>query len=232
MVFIKKIEARGVKSYGNNVISIKFDQSFTAITGPNGSGKSNIIDSIVFCIGQNSPKKLRVDRLTSLIYDGGSSAKRPQSVRVSVSFDNTARRIPVDADTVTVTRELTQNSENYYLLNGKQVNRTSIMEMLELALITPEGLNIVPQGLITRLSELVPDEKRDLIEEVIGVAQFDEKKIRAIEQLRDADTRLQVALARIEEMKNRVDELECERNDQLRLKMLEDEIRWLKAVLT
>lgn len=232
MVFIKKIEARGFKSYGNNVFSIKFDQSFTAITGPNGSGKSNIIDSIVFCIGQNSPKKLRVDRLTSLIYDGGSSAKRPQSVRVSVSFDNTARRIPVDADTVTVTRELTQNSENYYLLNGKQVNRTSIMEMLELALITPEGLNIVPQGLITRLSELVPDEKRDLIEEVIGVAQFDEKKIRAIEQLRDADTRLQVALARIEEMKNRVDELECERNDHLRLKMLEDEIRWLKAVLT
>lgn len=231
MVFIKKIEARGFKSFGNSAFTLKFDHPFTAITGPNGSGKSNIIDSIIFCLGQNSPKKLRVDRLSSLIYDGGQSVKRPQSVRVSVTFDNSARRIPVDSDTVTVTRDLSQTGENHYLLNGKQVTKTVVTELLNLALITPEGLNFVPQGMITRLSELVPEEKRGLIEEIVGVAQFDEKKHRSMEQLREADMKLQVALARIEEMKNRVDALECERNDQLRLKMLEDEIRWLKAVI-
>ncbi len=231
MVFIKKMEARGFKSLGNKTVTVKFDQDFTAITGPNGSGKSNIIDSLIFCLGQNSPKKLRVNRLTSLIYDGGTSAKRPQSIRVSITFDNSSRRIPVDSDIVTVTRELRQTGENHYLLNGKRIAKTALIELLDLALIAPEGLNLVPQGMITRLSELTPDEKRGLIEEIVGVAQFDDKKKRALDQLREADTKLQVALARIGEMKNRVESLECEMNDQLRLKILEDDIRWLKSVI-
>jgi chromosome segregation protein len=231
MVFIKKVEARGFKSLGDKTVLVKFDPSFNAITGPNGSGKSNIMDSILFCLGQNSPKKLRVDRLTSLIYDGGPTVRRPQAIRVSVTLDNTTRQIPIDSDTVTVTRELRQTGENIYLLNGKRVTKSVMTETLSIALISPEGLNFVPQGIITRLSELVPDEKRGLIEEIVGVAQFDEKKERSLTQLRDADTKLQVALARIGEMKNRVDSLERERNDQLRLKILEEDIRWLKAVI-
>ena len=231
MVFIRKVEARGFKSLGDKTVVVKFEPSFNAITGPNGSGKSNIMDSILFCLGQNSPKKLRVDRLTSLIYDGGPSVKRSQSIRVSVTLDNTKRQIPLDSDTVTVTRELRQTGENIYLLNGKRVTKNVMNETLSIALISPEGLNFVPQGIITRLSELVPDEKRGLIEEIVGVAQFDEKKERALTQLRDADIKLQVALARIGEMKTHVDSLERERNDQLRLKILEEDIRWLKAVL-
>jgi chromosome segregation protein len=231
MVFIKKMEARGFKSLGDKTVSIKFDSGFNAITGPNGSGKSNIVDSIIFCLGQNSPKKLRVDRLTSLIYDGGPNVRRPQAIRVSVTLDNVSRQIPIDSDTVTVTRELRQTGENRYILNGKRVTKSAMNEVLSLALISPEGLNFVPQGVITRLSELVPDEKRGLIEEIVGVAQFDEKKDRAMTQLRNADTKLQVAMARIGEMKNRVDSLERERNDQLRLRILEEDIRWLKAVI-
>jgi len=231
MGFIKKIEARGFKSLGNKTTSIKFEQDFTAITGPNGSGKSNIMDSIMFCLGQNSSKKLRVDRLTSLIYDGGPSVKRPPVIRVTITFDNTTKRIPVDFNNVSVTRELRQTGENQYFLNGKRITKSALSELLNLALISPEGLNMVPQGVVTRLSELTPDEKRELIEEIVGVAQFDDKKRRAQDQLRDADTSLQIALARIDEKKNRVGSLESEMNDQNRLKILEDEVRWLNAVI-
>lgn len=112
MVFIRKVEARGFKSLGDKTVVVKFEPSFNAITGPNGSGKSNIMDSILFCLGQNSPKKLRVDRLTSLIYDGGPNVRRSQAIRVSVTLDNTIRQIPLDSDTVTVTRELKQTGEN------------------------------------------------------------------------------------------------------------------------
>lgn len=231
MVFIKKIEARGFKSFGSKLVTIKLDQDFTAITGPNGSGKSNIMDSIIFCLGQNSPKKLRVNKLTSLIYDGGPDIKKPQSIRVTITFDNSSRRLPIDSDNVSVTRELSYNGDNQYFLNGKRIIKKTLMDLLDIALIAPEGLNMVPQGLITRLAELNPDEKRELIEQIVGVAQFDEKKNSAQEQLREADIKLQIALARIGEMKNRVDSLESEMNDQIRLKILEDEIRWLKAVM-
>ena len=231
MVFIKKLEMRAFKSFGTKTISVQFDQGLTAITGPNGSGKSNIVDAIRFCLGENSPRMLRVPRLTSLIYDGGEGVARPPATRVSISFDNTSRTIPVDSSIVTVTRELRSSGENAYLLNGRRVLKSSLSEILGIALITPEGLNIVPQGMVTRIAEITPEEKRKLIEQVVGVSQFDEKKTEAMKQLNDADMKLQVALARIGEIKNRVDSLEGERNDQLRLKQLEDEIRWLKAVV-
>ncbi len=230
MVYIKKVETRGFKSFGSNLVTIKLDKDFTAITGPNGSGKSNIIDAIIFCLGQNSPKKLRVNKLTSLIYDGGPEIKKPQTIRVTVTFDNVSRRLPIDSNNVSVTRELTDTGENQYFLNGKRITKKALTDLMDIALIAPEGLNMVPQGLITHLAELTPDEKRELIEEIVGVAQFDEKKKSAQEQLREADIKLQIALARIGEMKNRVDSLESEMNDQIRLKILEDEIRWLKAV--
>ncbi len=231
MVFIKKLEMRAFKSFGTKTISIQFDKGLTAITGPNGSGKSNIIDAIRFCLGENSPRLLRQPRLTELIYNGGEGVARPPATRVSISFDNTSRTIPVDSSIVTITRELRSSGENVYLLNGRRVLKSSLSELLGIARIAPEGLNIVPQGMATRIAQISSEEKRKLIEQVVGVSQFDEKKTEAMRQLNDADMKLQVALARIGEIKNRVDSLEGERNDQLRLKQLEDEIRWLKAVV-
>lgn len=231
MVSLRKLEIRGFKSLGNRPVTINFDKGLTAVTGPNGSGKSNVIDAMLFCLGENSPRALRVNKLTSLIYDGGADVHRPLSTRVTLTFDNLDRAIPVDADPVTVTRELRQTGENVYYLNGKRTQKGTISELLEVALISPSGLNVVPQGMVTHLSELLPEEKRRLIEEIVGVAQFEEKKSEAMRQLRDADVKLQVAMARIGEIKNRVEALEGERNDQLRLKQLEDEIQWLKAVL-
>jgi len=228
---IKKIEVKGFKSLGDKTVSVQLEEGFTTITGPNGGGKSNFMDSIIFCLGQNSPKMLRVNRLASLIYDGGDNVRNPPTTRVSVSFDNIDRTIPVDSDLVTVTRELEKSGESTYYLNGKRTARGVLLEILNLGLITSEGFNIVPQGMVMKISEMLPDEKRKLIEEIAGVSQFDSKKSEAIKQLHEADNRLQIAMARMGEIKKRVYDLEAERNDQLRLKMLEKEIRWLQSIL-
>ena len=156
-------------------------------------------------------------------------SKNHPSAKVTLQFDNTDRRIPVDTDSVSLTRELKQSGESIYYLNGKHIQRNNLSELLEMALITSRGLNIVLQGMITRISELVPDEKRKLIEQMVGVAQFDEKKDLALRQLDEADRKLEVAMAKIGEIRDRVQQLEQERNDQLRVKQLEDQIGWLRA---
>ncbi|MGI0085089.1 MAG: AAA family ATPase, partial [Nitrososphaerales archaeon] len=229
MVHLKKVETRGFKSLGSKLISTPVERGFVAITGPNGSGKSNLLDAILFALGENSAKTLRVPNLQGLIYDGSVEEQKPSSTRVSLQFDNTDRRIPVDSDSVTITRELKISGESLYSLNGKHVQRNNLSELLEMALIASRGLNIVLQGMITRISELVPDEKRKLIEQMVGIAQFDEKKQQALTQLRDADVKLEVAMAKIGEIRDRVQSLEQQRNDQLRIKQLEDQIRWLRA---
>ncbi len=214
---------------GPKVLTTPVERGFVAITGPNGSGKSNLLDAILFCLGENSAKTLRVPNLGALIYDGSIEEQKPSSAKVTLQFDNTDRRIPVDSDSVTISRELKQTGESVYSLNGKHIQRNNLSELLEMALLTSRGLNIVLQGMITRISELVPDEKRKLIEQMVGVAQFDEKKSMALNQLKEADIKLEVAMAKIGEIRDRVQELEKERNDQLRIRQLEEQVAWLRA---
>ena len=214
MVYLKKIETKGFKSMGPKLMTIPVEKGLVAITGPNGSGKSNLLDAILFALGENSAKTLRVPNLGALIYDGSVEEQKPSSAKVTLQFDNADRRIPVDTDSVSLTRELKQSGESIYYLNGKHIQRNNLSELLEMALITSRGLNIVLQGMITRISELVPDEKRKLIEQMVGVAQFDEKKDLALKQLDEADRKLEVAMAKIGEIRDRVQALEQERNDQ------------------
>jgi chromosome segregation protein len=231
MVYIKRLEMRGFKSFGPRQTSLTLDRGLTVITGPNGSGKSNVFDAIAFCLGQNSPKALRVGRLGGLVHDDGTEATRGLTARATLTFDNVDRRIPIDADLVTISREVTGGGESLYVLNGRRTTRAAIAEVLDLALISADGLNIVPQGMVTRLSDLLPDEKRRLIEQVVGVAQFDAKRAEAMRQLQEADLKLQVAMARIGEIRSRVQSLEAERNDQLRLAQLERDVGEAKSAM-
>ena len=235
------MEMRGFKSSGARPVAVNMEPGFTVITGPNGSGKSNIADAILFAIGENSPKQLRAanGKLSGVIYDPkkeegdpGATSERPNSCRVTLQLDNNDRAIPVDNDLVTVTRELKETGENVYYLNGKKTTRTSLGEILDLAGLSPGGLNIVPQGAATRVADLTPDEKRRIIEDVVGIAKFDEKKSEAQRQLSQADQRLEVALARIGEMKSTLGSLDLQRNDLIRYNLLENQINWLRAVET
>jgi chromosome segregation protein len=228
-VHIKKLEVYGFKSFGFKNTAVHFERGLVAITGPNGSGKSNILDAIMFAIGENSPKTLRVDKFQSLFHDSHNSNHR--LIRVSLTFDNTDRGIPIDSDTVTLTRGIEgQNGESQYWLDDKKVTKTVIMELLEVVLAAPNKLNIVQQGMITRISELNSEERRKIIEDIVGLSYFDEKKAEALKQLDEADRRLEVAFARMGEIRKRIDELEAERNEHLRYDQLITELKRFKAV--
>lgn len=200
-----------------------------AITGPNGSGKSNILDAIMFAIGENSPKVLRVDKFQSLFHDSHSASTR--LIRTSLNFDNSDRGMPVDSDSVTITREMEgQTGESQYYLNRKKVTKATLMELLEIAMGNSTKLNIIQQGMITRISELNSEDRRKIIEDIIGLSYFDEKKSEALKQLDESDRRLEIAMARIDEMRKRIDELEEERNQQLRYKQLQLDLERFRAV--
>ena len=153
-----------------------------AVTGPNGSGKSNVLDAIMFAIGENSPKTLRVDKFQSLFHDSQHTSHR--LIRVSLTFNNVNRGIPVNSDSVTLTREMEgQSGDSQYYLNNKKVSKTTIMELLEVVIPGPSKLNIVQQGMITRISELNSDERRKIVEDIVGLSYFDDKKAEAIRRV-------------------------------------------------
>ena len=230
MVHVKKVEIFGFKSFGFRNTTVNFEPGLVSISGPNGSGKSNILDAIIFAMGENKPKVMRVDKLRSLIHDIEGSRRGPKMARSSVHFDNTDRKIPVDNDVVEITRELDENGENTYYLNKKKTQRSHILDLLDMANAGLGQLNAVQQGTVTRISEFTSEEKRKTIEDLIGLSYFDEKKSESIKQLDEADRRLEIALAKMGEIKKRIDELEEERNQKLRHDILERELNRYKAI--
>jgi chromosome segregation protein len=230
LVHVKKVEIFGFKSFGFKNTTVLFEPGLVSISGPNGSGKSNILDAIIFAMGENKPKVMRVDKLRSLIHDIEGARHGPKMARSSVHFDNSDRKIPVDNDVVEITRELDENGDNTYYLNKKKTQRSHILDLLDMANAGLGQLNAVQQGTVTRISEFTSEEKRKTIEDLIGLSYFDEKKSESIKQLDEADRRLEIALAKMGEIKKRIDELEEERNQKLRHDILERELNRYKAI--
>ncbi|MGD8708645.1 MAG: chromosome segregation protein SMC, partial [Nitrosopumilaceae archaeon] len=230
MVHVKKVEIFGFKSFGFKNTTVQFEPGLISISGPNGSGKSNILDAIIFAMGENKPKVMRVDKLRSLIHDIEGARRGPKMARSSVHFDNSDRKIPVDSDNVEITREMDDKGENTYYLNKKKTNRSHILDLLDVANAGLGQLNAVQQGTVTRISEFTSEEKRKTIEDLVGLSYFDDKKSESLKQLDDADRRLEIALAKMGEIKKRIDELEEERNQKLRSDFLQRELNRYNAI--
>jgi len=231
LVHIKKVEIFGFKSFGFKNTIVDFEPGLISISGPNGSGKSNILDAIIFALGENRPSVMRAPSLRKLIHDiEGSSRRGPKMARSSVQFDNTDRKIPVDSDLVTITREMSDKGENIYYLDKTKVQRQKVLELMELANAGLNQINAVQQGTVTRISEFTTEEKRQVIEQLIGLEAFDEKKKEAEKQLSEADQRLAISLAKMGEVKKRIDDLEIERNHKLRYELIERELNRFRAI--
>jgi len=232
MPYIKKIELKGFKSFGPQNVKVALDRGFTAITGPNGSGKTNILDAFLFALGELSTRRLRAETAAKLIFHGSEKAglERAKMAKVVIQFDNTDGRMPVDTTTVTISREVYRNGQSVYRLNGRRTSRTYLLETLSMAGISSTSQNIILQGTITRLTDISSQERRKIIEDLVGISQYDAEKAEAEEKLRAADISIRTAMGRIDEVQKRLDDLERERNDLLRANFIQDETRKFETI--
>ncbi|MFC5970687.1 chromosome segregation protein SMC [Halomarina salina] len=238
---IKELVLDNFKSFGRKT-RIPFYEDFTTISGPNGSGKSNIIDSVLFALGLARTSGIRAEKLTDLIYnpddDGAEfSGERQAAVEVVLNNDDgTLSRSQVttaagtddvgDVDEITIKRRVKQTEDNYYsyyYLNGRSVNLSDIQDLLAQAGVAPEGYNVVMQGDVTEIINMTAGSRREIIDEIAGVAEFDARKADAMEELEVVEERVDEADLRIEEKRERLAQLEDERETALQYQELKEE---------
>ena len=175
---------------------------------------------------------MRVPDFSGLIYDGAGEQdqNKPLISQVTVYFDNSDRGLASDRSQVSIGRKVDREGKSDYYLNGKRTSRKAVLDLLHLAGITPGGYNIVLQGTATRLSDLAPSERMDALEDLIGIKEYDEKKAEAKGRLAEAERKIEVSAARIDEVRKRVTELERQRNDVIRFNHLAREEKRLIAL--
>ncbi len=228
------------KSFGNK-LTVPFFPGFTAITGPNGSGKSNIADAILFVLGPKSSKVMRAGRLTDLIFNGGKKHKNPAKYcKVSLVFDNTKRRMPVDSNKVMLTRmikraPLKNNPDNYYsyfYINGRASSYSDFVNILIQARISGDGYNIVKQGDVTSLIEMGSIERRRIIDEIAGISTFDNDIKKAEEEKGEVDGNLDRIRIILNEISGQIRQLKNDRDAAFRYKELKDELYETKSKIS
>ena len=250
-MYIKELVLDNFKSFGRET-RIPFYEDFTVITGPNGSGKSNIIDGVLFTLGLARTRGIRAEKLTDLIYnpghEDGSENDGPREASVEVVLDNSDGSLDRsqvvnaagtekigDVEEISIRRRVKETEENYYsyyYLNERSVNLSDIRDLLAQAGVTPEGYNVVMQGDVTGIINMTPHERREIIDEIAGVAQFDEMKEDAFEELETVEERIGEADLRIEEKEDRLDQLADERETALEYQDLRDEKQEYEGYLT
>lgn len=227
MVHIDKLVCKGFKSFGRETVTINFSSGFTCIVGPNGSGKSNVIDAILFVLGQLSAKTLRANVFSDLLYSPPKPNMPPKakSAVVELHFDNRDRKLQVEADRVVIERELDDTGKSTCRINGKVVTRSSVLEVLGTIGVDPNGYNLVLQGEIAQIVKVSPIDRRKLIEEIAGISAYDEQKERALKKLAESESNLGKVEMQLQERRRQLEKLEEERTDALRHKTITGKIK-------
>ena len=232
MVHIKNIRMTGFKSFGNGTKSINLNSGFTCIVGPNGSGKSNAIDAISFCLGTLSKKSMRAEKLTDLLYSGGKGKKPAETAIIEIELDNSDFKIPVKEKSVRISRELKRSGSSIYRMNGKRATRSDILDKLRIAGIDcVDGYNIIQQGQIGEIVGMSGIQRRELLEGVAGIRQFEEQKEEAIAELGEAQKKIGELDLLIDEITQRVNQLRKEKQSAERHIEAGEKIRTLQSTI-
>jgi chromosome segregation protein len=224
-VHLKSLELQGFKSFGRKA-TLRFDVPVVAVVGPNGSGKSNVAEAFRFALGEQSAKAMRGRRGEDLIWHGSPELPRGGRASVKVAFDNRDRALPVDFDEVVLERAVHRDGVNEYAVNGAPVRLRDTLELLAAANIGPSGHHIVSQGEADRVLAANPKERREILQDALGLRALEWKRAEALRKLGKTEqngAQVRSLLAELEPhlrfLKRQVEKVE--RAERLRAELLE-----------
>jgi len=155
---LAKIKLAGFKSFVDPT-TLLLPGNLVGVVGPNGCGKSNIIDAVRWVMGESSPRVLRGDAMSDVIFSGSRTRKPVGMASVELVFDNRHGRIGGEFakfSEISAKRSLGRDGVSEYRLNGTRCRRRDITNLFLGTGIGPRSYAIIEQGMISRLVEAKP----------------------------------------------------------------------------
>lgn len=221
-MYIKQLEIDNFKSFANKS-EIPLLKGFTTVSGPNGSGKSNIIDSVLFALGLANASELRAENLSHFI----STYTKRNDAFVKVTFGDTE-----NGEDLSIGRKIRKTSQGYastYYINDSVTTLTNVHAILEKYNVTPNSYNVMMQGDVMGITNCTPKNRRKIIDEIAGIADFDRRIDQATNELETVEQRVERSTVILNEVDNRLEQLKEEREVALKYQKLRDEKQGLES---
>ena len=224
---IKKLELIGFKSFKDRTV-INFDKGITGVVGPNGCGKSNIVDALVWVMGEMSAKHLRGANMSDVIFAGADGYAPMGMAEVSLTLENDGGPFPVKYlkfTEVMITRRLHRDGESEYLINKEPARLRDIQEIFMDTGAGSKGFSIIEQGAIGKIITAKPEDRRTLIEEAAGITKFKVRKRESQRKLVSTEQNLVRLQDILGEQKRQLDSLERQAQRAERYRNLKRELQ-------
>ncbi|MBW1649085.1 MAG: chromosome segregation protein SMC [Deltaproteobacteria bacterium] len=231
---LKKLEINGFKSFIDKS-QIVFPEGICAIVGPNGCGKSNIIDALLWVMGEQSAKKLRGKSMEDLIFAGTPANHSLNFAEVSLTVENHKEDAGVEFDDYTeimLTRRICRSGESEYLLNKHPCRLKDIHNLFEKSSSGHKTYSIITQGNIGAITEAGAAERRFFIEEAAGVAIYKTSKTEAVKKIDAAKENLLRVTDIISEVKRQMTSLKRQAEKANRFKEYRQQIKILEILIS
>ncbi|MHB8590559.1 MAG: chromosome segregation protein SMC [Vulcanimicrobiaceae bacterium] len=226
---LKRIKTFGFKTFAEPT-TLEFAGGITAIVGPNGSGKSNLVDAFRWALGEQSSKSLRSGKMEDVIFAGNEKRKPLGLAEVSIAFDNSDRRLPIDFSEVEITRRAYRAGEIEYYINRNQCRLRDILDLLMGTGLGPGSYAIVSQGQIDAVLTSKPTDRRALFEETAGINRFLARKNESLRRLDQTEANAIRVNDLIAELERRIPELETQVRRARRYRKLSARVRDLEIL--
>ena len=197
---LSKLEIKGFKSFAKETV-LHFGHDVIGVVGPNGSGKSNIVDAIRWVLGEQKKGELRLDKMSSVIFNGTKKRKAGNVAQVFLTFDNDRGVLRSEFETVTIGRLLYRNGDSEYRLNGVPCRRKDITELFVDTGIESNSYAIIALGMVDDILADKDNSRLRMLEQAAGISVYKVRKKETLNRL----GRTQEDLDRVEDLLHEID---------------------------
>lgn len=238
---LKSLNMLGFKSFAE--AKIEFPEGVTAVVGPNGSGKSNVVDAILWVLGEQSTKTLRSEKMEDVIFNGTEVRKPLGMAEVSLvicGLDQAAMKLDgnsglpselTEVQELMITRRLYRNGESEYLINKIHCRLKDIRSLLLDTRAGSKGHTVIAQGQIDQILNASPQDRRELIEETAGIVRYKKQKAEALRKLEATQQNLLRVRDIVAEVKKQLNSLERQARQARTYQTLQGEAREIEVIL-
>ena len=227
----KQLDITGFKSFSEKT-SFLIEEGLTGIVGPNGCGKSNVVESLRWCMGENSAKSMRGAGMEDVIFSGTSNRPSKNISEVTLLLDNQNKEGLAqykEFDEITVRRKIERDKGSKYFINEKEVRARDVQTLFADMSTGAHSPSLISQGRIGQLVTSKPIERKSILEEAAGISGIHARRQEAETRLKAAENNLKRADELKKQQQKQLDNLKKQAEEATRYKEISKEIKRIEA---